>query len=241
MKQADGWFWPDQEQHLLDWLANPKGRMILNGRPAYQGKKQAAALALVPAPYGKRRTAVDVGGHIGLWSYNLAHWFEKVDAFEPVALHRQCFVHNVFPANAVESFGLEAKALSGDGYVAVDHVKLHPFALGDREDMISIHTADTSTGDSWVHGKGTIPMRTLDSFGLNDVDFIKIDCEGYEEFVLRGAETLIETWRPVVVVEQKRDMATRFGLKPLGAVQFLVKRGYRTAQEISGDFIMVPR
>ena len=46
---------------------------------------------------------------------------------------------------------------------------LHPYALGEREDMIAIHTADTSTGDSWVKGKGTIPMKTLDSFNFTDV------------------------------------------------------------------------
>lgn len=218
MKQADGWFWPDQEQHLLEWMTNPKARMTINGRPAYQGKKQLRAMDFVSAD--KRRTAIDVGGHIGLWSYNLAHWFEDVEAFEPVALHRECFVKNLDIPQPP---------------------RLHPFALGDREDMISIHTASTSTGDSWVKGKGEIPMKTLDSFGFNDVDFIKIDCEGYEEFVLRGAEATIEAWRPVIVVEQKRDMATKFGLKPLGAVKFLIDRGYKTAQEISGDFIMVPQ
>jgi FkbM family methyltransferase len=218
MKKVGHWYFPDGEQHLIDWMASPKGHMVINGRDSYQGKKQLRAMDFVPLD--KRRTAIDVGAHIGLWSFNLAHWFNSVESFEPVALHRECFRVNLFDAI---------------------NVKLHPYALGDREDMISIHTADTSSGDSWVKGKGEIPMKTLDSFGFEDVDFIKIDCEGYEEFVLRGAEALIEAWKPVIVVEQKRDMATKFGLKPLGAVKFLIDRGYRTAQEISGDFLMVPR
>jgi FkbM family methyltransferase len=218
MKKVGHWYFPDGEQHLIDWMASPKGHMVINGRDSYQGKKQLRAMDFVPLD--KRRTAIDVGAHIGLWSFNLAHWFNSVESFEPVALHRECFGVNLFDAI---------------------NVKLHPYALGDREDMISIHTADTSSGDSWVKGKGEIPMKTLDSFGFEDVDFIKIDCEGYEEFVLRGAEALIEAWKPVIVVEQKRDMATKFGLKPLGAVKFLIDRGYRTAQEISGDFLMVPR
>ncbi len=223
MKQELGWWFPDHEQHLPAWMRSPKGYLVLNGRPSYQGKKQLAALATVrlerPEPL---RTAVDVGGHIGLWSYNLAAAFEQVHAFEPVAEHRACFERN-----CAESL------LTG-------RVHLYGLALGAGEGRVSIHTAPTSTGDSWVKGGGDIPMVTLDSVGLTDVDFIKIDCEGYEENVLRGAIETIKRDRPVIIVEQKRDMATaRFGLEPLGAVKFLQSLGYQVAQEISGDYLMV--
>jgi hypothetical protein len=97
-----------------------------------------------------------------------------------------------------------------------------------------------SSGNTQVRGKGEIPMQTLDSFGFTVVDLIKVDCEGYEENVLRGAEATIVTCKPVICVEQKRDMATRFGLKPQGAVEFLKSLGYRVAEEIGGDYIMVP-
>lgn len=217
MKFADGWWWPDHERHLLDWMTNPKARMILNGRPAYQGKKQAAALSFVPAD--RRRVAIDVGGHCGTWSWNLAHWFEKVEAFEPVAEHRACFEKNVLETQVVT---------------------LYPYALGVDEGMISIVTEDGSSGNSFIKGKGTIPMKTLDSFGFENVDFIKIDVEGAEEFVLRGGAMTIGRWHPTIIVEQKRLMASeRFGLKPLGAVKFLIDEfGYKVVAEISGDYIL---
>lgn len=220
MKQELGWWFPDGEQHLPAWMSSPKGRMIINGRHAYQGKKQLAAIAAVGRVRGGQlRTAVDVGGHVGLWSYNLAPAFLQVHAFEPVREHRLCFVKNVEAPN----------------------VTLHEFALGANEGSVSIHTAPTSSGDSWVKGAGDIPMRTLDSFALLDVDLIKIDCEGYEENVLRGGVETIKRDRPVVMVEQKRDMAaSRFGLEPLGAVRLLVEWGYRVEQELSGDYLMVP-
>ncbi len=219
MKQELGWWFPDHEQHLQAWMRSPKGYMVLNNRPSYQGKKQALALSFVMDRATQPRVAVDVGGHIGLWSYNLAHAFQQVHAFEPVAAHRECFVKNVDKPN----------------------VTLHACALGREEGSVSIHTAPTSTGDSWVKGGGGIPMVTLDSLGLTEVDFIKIDCEGYEENVLRGAVETIKRSRPVIIVEQKRDMATaRFGLEPLGAVKFLQGLGYKVAQEISGDYLMVP-
>lgn len=224
MKFVDSWWFPDHEQHLPQWMATPKARMILNGRPAYQGKKQLAALAAVgQLGRGAPRLAVDVGGHIGLWSYNLAPAFQQVHAFEPVAEHRACFERNC------------AEQL------LADRIRLYGLALGMTEGRVSIHTAPTSSGDSWVKGAGDIPMVTLDSQGLQGVDFIKVDCEGYEENVLRGAIETIKRDRPVIIVEQKRDMATsRFGLEPLGAVHFLLELGYRQQQELSGDHLMVP-
>ncbi len=212
MIQADGWFFPDGETHLVEWLRNPKNRYELNGRVAYQAKKQVAALALCKS----FRTAVDVGSHIGLWSYNLGHRFGVVHAFEPVAAHRECFARNVDLPN----------------------VSLHPIALGERDDMIHIHTAPTSSGDSWVDGHGDIPMRRLDDLNIADVDFIKLDCEGYELFALRGAEETLKRHHPVICVEQKPGKAQQFGLYETGAVSYLQKLGAQLRLTMSGDFFL---
>ncbi len=223
MKQVDGWNWPDGERHMLDWIADPKNRMVLNGRPSYQGKKQVAVLD--HCPMTNRRTMIDVGAHIGLWSFNFSHWFKRIEAFEPVLEHRNCYQANM--------------------QTRQDEVSLHPYALGDKEKLVSIRVNPSSSGDSWVdkdvlNGKQDVQQKTLDSFVFEDVDLIKVDCEGYEEFVLRGAEETIRRWKPVICVEQKRDMARKFNLEPRGALAFLASRkmGYETVQEISGDYIL---
>lgn len=219
MKKVGSWYFPDHERHLIDWMANPKGHLVLNGRESYQGKKQALALAHVPQD--RRRVAIDIGGHIGLWSFNLMHGFDTVHAFEPVAAHRECFGLNVNGPHASK-------------------VTLHPCALGDREGSVSISTEDGSSGNSFVKGKGDVPMHTLDSFGFENVDFVKIDTEGYETFILKGGEEMINRWHPTIIVEQKRDMsATRFGLPALSAVKYLISLGYKVVADQSGDYVMV--
>lgn len=227
MKFVDGWWWPDGEQHMLEWIADPKNRLILNGRPAYQGKKIQRTLELAyNHGIGRRRVAVDVGAHIGLWTWNLQRHFQAVHAFEPVEEHRACFHRNITEAagaNVTDSLGM---------------VAMHACALGEREDMVAIRVNPTSSGDSWVKGKGTVPMRTLDSLHLADVDLIKIDCEGYEEFVIYGAVDTIIRCRPLIVVEQKRDMAVKFGLKPQGAIAYLKGMGYEQVDEMAGDYFM---
>lgn len=210
-----GWHLPAHEQHLQKWMANPKNAGDrMNGRQGYQLKKQRKALSYVK----QFRTAVDVGSHVGFHTFNMAHTFAQVHSFEPVALHRKCFALNVTAPN----------------------VTLHAVALGKAPGSVSMNTEVGSSGNTTVGGKGDIPMITLDSLGLEDVDYIKADCEGFEENVFRGAEHLIVTCKPVIMVEQKRQMAADFGLETLGAVKFLNTLGYRVVEEISGDYIMVP-
>lgn len=212
MIQHQGVWLPDGETHLPAWM--DRAGEIVDGRGTYQIKKLRAAVSYCQ----HFRIAVDVGGHCGLWSMQLVKRFGHVHAFEPVRAHRECFTLNV------EAF----------------NVTLHPVALGESEGSVSIQTAPTSSGDSWVSGPGSIPMQTLDSFDLQDVDFMKLDTEGHELPILRGAAETIDRCRPVVIVEQKKGHAQRFGLPETGAVDYLRGLGYRLAQETSGDYILVP-
>jgi FkbM family methyltransferase len=118
------------------------------------------------------------------------------------------------------------------------NVILHPCALGEMESMVSIYTAPTSSGDSWVDGVGDIPMKRLDDFGLQDVDFIKLDCEGFELFALRGGEEMLKRCRPCVIVEQKPGRAQKFGLRETEAVDYLRGLGAHLRTVISGDYVV---
>ena len=210
MKEWRGWWLPAGEQHLIDWMQ--KINVIVDGRPTYQWHKMAAALDHVR----EFRVALDIGGHVGLWSAHLAKRFDTVHAFEPVALHRECFRKNVQSHN----------------------VLLHEVALGAKADRVAMHTAPTSSGDTWVKGPGDIAMITLDSLNLDVVDFVKIDCEGFELFVLRGARETLERCRPTVIVEQKPGKGPQFGLGETDAVKFLQELGYTVRRVISGDYIL---
>jgi FkbM family methyltransferase len=53
-----------------------------------------------------------------------------------------------------------------------------------------------------------VPVVTIDSFNLQRCNFIKVDVEGMEADVLRGAASTIERFKPVLYVENdKRDKA----------------------------------
>lgn len=219
-----GIYLPDGETHLTAWMT--KAGELVDGRGTYQVKKLRTALEHVR----QFRTAIDVGGHCGLWSMHLAKRFQHVDAFEPVAAHRECFRLNV----------------------KADNVTLHACALGAKDGgHVVMKTEPTSSGDSYPDPSRpvtrelglpahAVPMRSLDALHLANVDFIKIDCEGYEMFVLEGAVETIKTNWPTIIVEQKPGHAQRFGFGEKDAVPFLMSMGYKLARELSGDFVMVP-
>lgn len=176
----------------------------------YQGHKFVQCL-----PYLKgKKSAIDIGAHCGLWSKMMLQVFAKVYAFEPLEPHRECLLMNA------------------------PNVRMFPYALGAKSGTVKIETPEGSSGDSHVTGDGEIEMRTLDSFHLS-ADFIKIDCEGYEYFILQGAEKTIKVCKPVIIIEQKPGKATRYGLRDTEGVELLESWGYQVRSIISGDYICV--
>jgi FkbM family methyltransferase len=219
MQQQLGWYFPDGETHLVEWMTRVNQKR--DGRLQYQLAKYDAALKYVR----RRRLAVDVGAHIGQWSRNMAADFDAVEAFEPVPDYAACWRANVTDR---------------------PNARLHELALGDQAQTVCLRCGTPgSHGDTFVAPKDQanvvavdVPMRTLDSFDLADVDFVKIDCEGYELFVLRGAEQTIKRCRPCVIVEQKPGKALNYGLGETDAVALLRSWGAKVRSVLSGDYLL---
>lgn len=160
---------------------------------------------------GHGRCFVDIGAHIGFYSMGLAPGFDRVISFEPSR-----FQYSVLRRN---------RALNDYDHVACEHV-----ALGETagEAMLSVLSnegglntlAPDVVGTSNVLDRYMVPVETLDARGLTDVDLMKIDVEGFEIPVLRGAARTIAASRPVILMEvweqperrQKvRDVLDEFG------------------------------
>lgn len=212
MKQVRGFWLPEGEQHLVSFLE--KGPEYAGG-PTYQFHKLQEAMKFVK----EHDLAIDVGGHCGLWSRPLSKMFKEVIAFEPVSEHRECFTLNLQNEK---------------------NWLLYPYALGNKASSVTLHSGPASSGDTYVQegGEHAAEMQTLDSFGIHHVDFLKIDCEGFEFYVLQGGENTIRRDRPCIIVEQKPNKGKQFGLGDRDAVDLLKSWGAVVRKEISGDFVM---
>jgi FkbM family methyltransferase len=218
MQQQLGWYFPDGETHLPEWMARVNQKR--DGLLQYQLAKYTAALKFVR----QRRVAIDVGAHIGQWSKNMAADFDVVHAFEPVPDYAACWQANI-----------------GDAGNAM----LHGVALGAASEVVNMRCGTPgSHGDTFVAPRDQanvafdVSMVTLDSFDLASVDFIKIDCEGYELFVVNGGEKTIRRDRPCIIVEQKPGKAQSYGLGETDAVALLKSWGATVRAVLSGDYIL---
>ncbi|MGA4842214.1 FkbM family methyltransferase [Streptomyces sp. G45] len=155
-------------------------------------------------------TAVDVGSWYGPWSRRLAARARRVVAVEPVP-HLARALAAAAPANVRV---VQAAASDRPGTARLW------LPRGDRGDRgvsslvrrDEVHTAAVE-----------VPCLTLDGLGLRDVRFIKIDVDGAELPVLRGARGLLTRDRPALFVE----LETR--IQPIApVVDFLAsEHGYR--------------
>ncbi len=227
--EEGGWWLPDGEQHLQGWMRQVNMRDPGPGgeeRLTYQGRKYKAC-----RPFTRGwRNAIDVGAHVGLWSWQMARDFGHVVGFEPMPEHRACWRANMRPR--------------GGGPPWPSNARLFPYALGAEPGTVFLKTRTlNSSGDTGVEPGATegvsAECRRLDDFELAEVDFIKIDCEGYELFVLQGAVETLKRCKPCLIVEQKPEtgMEARYGIGATDAIAFLEGLGAKKRLGIQGDYI----
>ena len=213
MREHYGWQFPDFETHLPRMLK----KSVDKGLPAeYQIAVRQRSIELCT----QRDVALDIGANVGLWSRDLVKSFGRVIAFEPVALFRECLEQNVTGAN----------------------FEVRPIALGDQDTMGTMIITEDNSGHSHLDpntmGAGDVQVVRLDNLNLHDINYIKIDCEGYEYRILQGAEQTIRRCRPVVVIEQKPHDAYSKQYGQFAAIGLLKEWGMIKLDQVRDDWIM---
>ena len=184
----------------------------------YQKDNLEQALALTT----HNRLALDAGANFGIMSFHLSAVFQRVIAWEVDPDIRHCLGINM------RNFGCH-------------NVEIEDCGLGDRPGKVDLVRHAKSFANYVDPGStaGEFAVRTIDSYALNDVDFVKLDCEGYEARILQGAEQTIKRCKPVILMEQK-VLSKRYGHEVHHTQNLLAQWGYRVARHLSKDVIMVP-
>lgn len=170
------------------------------------------------------RTYVDVGAHIGTTIAPYSRLFESTIGFEanPKTLE---FLHANLRENniqcRVEKVGLYDHNCRAD-------ILLH----GSNSGCYCIQENDT----------GSIECRTLDSYDLQDVDFIKLDIEGAELAALKGAEQTLRRCKPLIQFESNGMSEQLYGVSYAETLEYLERLGYRIYADAGTNlFFYVPR
>ena len=197
---------------LPDNDSHMSGYFQSTGVPEYQPVHRQTALRYCK----KFRIALDIGAHVGLWSKELTNKFQIVHSFEPCKEFLELLTKNAPKAT------------------------VHEIALGKGQGEVALEIPPDNTGMAKVvRGvAGSIQMLPLDHYHFTNVDFIKIDVEGYELDVIKGGVKTLLKNDPVIIVEQKEKHASPEE-GPHAAVRFLMRElKYKVVDRVVDDWIL---
>jgi FkbM family methyltransferase len=166
---------------------------------------------------------LDIGAHVGTYTWTCGHKAKMTYSFE---CNPQVFCY--LAAN-IALHNLENK------------VRPYPFALGSVDTELDYYIRSEDGGGNGIKKLSKsdencqivrVPVKTLDSFKLKNIGFIKIDVEGAEKEVLMGAlETLKANNYPKILFEAWGDWKNASGIDATGLrnelFNFLANLGYK--------------
>ena len=176
-------------------------------------------------PPSYANTFIDIGAHAGSWSLDLKDRFTRIIAYEPE--HWVTLTKN--------AQWLKAK-----------NIDIRPRCVSDRVQTLDFYTRLDNSGDSGIDLDDDVPRikksvttTTIDR-DCNDlinenqtVDAIKIDVQGHEFQVLKGAEQLIKSQQPCLCIELNDGNAL--------AGVLLESWGYELKERTGKDWIWCPK
>lgn len=165
------------------------------------------------------KVSLDIGGHVGDWAVTMAQHSKTVHVFEPQRRAYGLAVANCAPYK---------------------NVHVHNVALGATHHIGRLYSngcdldGGTSLSELPLHGMGwpgSVPgdeavVRTLDEFLIDNISFIKLDVEGGELNVIKGALKTLERsgWPPFIFESWHFDWALPLRVEIVAYVESL---GYR--------------
>lgn len=160
----------------------------------------------------------DVGAHIGYYSLLLSRLVGvagRVMSFEPVPYTYSFLAHNLRRNGAANVLARQVAVGVQEGWV-----RMSP-ARGGR---LGWSTVD-DTGD--LESPCTTLDAEADRAGLERVDFVKLDVEGYEMQALSGARGVLQRFRPTVMFELNAGALAGHGASEAALMSFFEGLGYK--------------
>lgn len=139
----------------------------------------------------RKTVAVQAGGWQGIYPFLLSNIFQRVYTFEPDPINFHCLTRNCQRHNI---FKFQAALSDKNGMVTFEETESsgQHRVVHDRHEMYEME----------VRGRNTIPAMSVDSLNLDELGFLMIDVENYENQVIEGALKTIERYRPVICAEK---------------------------------------
>ena len=159
-----------------------------------KGKYHELEMHLLPALVNPHKVALDIGANQGSYSIKMIDLASSVIAFEP----NYCLGKEIKEIIRVLCLPVEWLniALSDDNTTVEMRVASQAPGLGTIEQANSLQYPH-----ELIFDKFTVETKCLDDYNYSNIGFMKIDVEGHENSVLRGAARTIDRNRCPILIE----------------------------------------
>ena len=205
MKFIEGWYLPDGEKHFSNYLIEVKNSKFPR---EYQKQQRENSIKFVDS----FNTAIDIGACVGFWTRDLCKVFKRIICFEPYKNSSDCLIENLKEFDNYELYNVALSNQSGKGDLLVSKDGIGSNSLNDF----------ALKNDYTIQ----VEKKRLDDYGFRNVDYIKIDVQFYELFVLEGAYQTLKDNNPLLCIEcARRNKEELAYVKKIN--QFLTKLNYK--------------
>lgn len=174
-------------------------------------------------------TILDIGANIGMFSLSYASMFKEaqIHSFEPVP-----FIFDYLNQNIKDNPNLS------------NNIQTHNFGMSNCVERKQLSIPVPEQHDRYkknidirlysVYGEGKekfdaqfIPLdKWINEFHITNLDFIKIDVEGYEYLVLEGASKTLRSFKPLVMFELNQMTLALSDKTIIDYIEFAKNHGY---------------
>lgn len=145
-------------------------------------------ILMLPKWIKKGGVAIDIGANMGLYSYALSKICDTVEAFEPNP--RNLSILRAYGASNIKVHDAALSSENGTGELNIP-----------TENDVELHGLASLSNKFPSQNIIQVNLEKLDKYNFNNVSFIKIDVEGHELDVIKGAKFTIKMNRPIILVE----------------------------------------
>jgi FkbM family methyltransferase len=175
--------------------------------------------------------AIDVGTNNACNAIHYAKKFSQIECFEPTPLAQQLWANTVRD-NAVANVTLHKVGVGEKNYTT--EILTHP-KNGGHNHLAHYDKNTRADPNRSQRVKVPVQVETIDSYNFQDVGFVKIDVEGYEKFVLEGAQQLIANCRPTIQLEIVSPQCRKFGYNAEAMIDWIRSWDYTVVSKNRGN------
>jgi FkbM family methyltransferase len=165
---------------------------LLENNSIYEFGKESRDIAL--GYVTNFNAVIDIGAHVGISVLHWAEHFSSVTAFEPMPKHFECLQQNT---QNIKNIQLINCAVSNKTSTLTGAYRTGKNS-GSFQLLDDSYTQPSKKSPRTIY---TIDSKRLDEFIFNSIGLIKIDVEGWELEVLKGAIDTIKNHRPILLIE----------------------------------------